>query len=378
MAGISRKKTKNGIKYTITYRDIFGKQHTSGLYDTIREAKEKLSIFNKHNLQNKNITIGEIFSLYFQRAEQNYAENTLINYKMYYARYFKKFENVKYIKFSSLAAQELISEIEKDSSYVALICFKFSKSAFNYAKKHDLIDNNYFEKVERPKLPIANINHLDQSQLIQVLQTCKKNYPRYYALLFTLIGTGLRIGELLALEKEDLNLVGRYIQIDKQYTNGKLKLKTKTDKSNRKVYLFNSLIDVLEEHIKTIPDEVKLLFPNSKGKYLHLPNLRRRVWEPLLKDCGITYRVRIHDLRGSFTDLSLAEGLSIKFTQNQLGHAKSETTLNVYARNNIDMVNRATERIGNVFARKCENFVRMPKNEAKNKIIQFPQNRRSI
>jgi len=46
MAGISKKKIKKGekviIKYTITYRDIFGKQHTSGLYDTIKEAKKDL------------------------------------------------------------------------------------------------------------------------------------------------------------------------------------------------------------------------------------------------------------------------------------------------------------------------------------------------
>ena len=46
MAGISKKriKTKNGevIKYTISYYDVFGKQHTSGIYDTIKEAKRDL------------------------------------------------------------------------------------------------------------------------------------------------------------------------------------------------------------------------------------------------------------------------------------------------------------------------------------------------
>ena len=46
MAGISKKrvKTKNGeiTKYTITYYDVFGKQHTSGIYDTIKEAKRHL------------------------------------------------------------------------------------------------------------------------------------------------------------------------------------------------------------------------------------------------------------------------------------------------------------------------------------------------
>ena len=46
MAGISKKriKTKKGYitKYTITYRDVFGKQHTSGVYETLKEAKKHL------------------------------------------------------------------------------------------------------------------------------------------------------------------------------------------------------------------------------------------------------------------------------------------------------------------------------------------------
>ena len=51
MAGISKKriKTKNGeiTKYTITYYDVFGKQHTSGIYDTIKESLEIWRSWNR-------------------------------------------------------------------------------------------------------------------------------------------------------------------------------------------------------------------------------------------------------------------------------------------------------------------------------------------
>ena len=69
MAGISRKKwIKKGkqiVKYTITYRDIFGKQHTYGTFDTIREAKAELQNFNDNskNISN-NVTIGQILKSY--------------------------------------------------------------------------------------------------------------------------------------------------------------------------------------------------------------------------------------------------------------------------------------------------------------------------
>ena len=51
--------------------------------------------------------------------------------------------------------------------------------------------------------------------------------------------------------------------------------------------------------------------------------------------------VRIHDLRGSYADIALACGASIKFVQNQLGHAKAQTTLDIYAKVNQDMIDRA-------------------------------------
>ena len=50
MAGISKKtiRTKKGtvIKYTISYYDIFGIQHTSGIYDTKKEAKKDINKYN--------------------------------------------------------------------------------------------------------------------------------------------------------------------------------------------------------------------------------------------------------------------------------------------------------------------------------------------
>lgn len=47
--------------------------------------------------------------------------------------------------------------------------------------------------------------------------------------------------------------------------------------------------------------------------------------------------IEIHDLRGSYINMSLSSGLSVKFAQNQAGHSKAQTTLDIYARYNQDM-----------------------------------------
>ena len=59
--------------------------------------------------------------------------------------------------------------------------------------------------------------------------------------------------------------------------------------------------------------------------------------------------MRLHDLRGSYIDLVLASGISPKFAQNQVGHAKNSTTMDCYTRNNLDMVRSATETMGAFF-----------------------------
>ena len=117
----------------------------------------------------------------------------------------------------------------------------------------------------------------------------------------------------------------------------------------RDVYITDDIIVILQEHIKSLPEGTKILFPSQVNGYLSDTNLRRRVWQPLLAYVGITDRIRLHDLRGSYADIALEHGASIKFIQNQLGHAKAQTTLDIYMKNNDDTIKNALEQMNGVF-----------------------------
>ena len=379
MAGISKKriKTKKGIitKYTITYRDIFGTQHTSGLYETIREAKKHLTDFENINPEKQHITYREIFQYFLNKARKKYAPTTVENYERYYKNHFLKISGIRYDKIESIAWQNFFDNIAQTSPHVAQDCLKMGKAAVNYCIKHGLIEHNVFNKVEKPEIPKANINHLTVYELKQVLSECKSSYSEYYALLYTFIGTGAREGEIFALKKEDFNYEEKSIRINKQFTRNRLVLKAKTASSNRTIYIFNDLAEILKSHIETLDKDNSLLFPNRAGNYINASNFRIRFWYKLLKLCNINKRVRLHDLRGSYIDMVLSSGLSIKFAQNQAGHSKSETTLNVYARNNYDMIAKATRKIDQIFNEKCEQNVRITENSRNNKILDFPKRR---
>lgn len=109
----------------------------------------------------------------------------------------------------------------------------------------------------------------------------------------------------------------------------------------------------------------------KKGGYINPSNFRNRIWKPLLKECGINYRVRLHDARGTYTDLILSNGLSGKFAQGQLGHEDYSTTYNIYARNSRDGVDNALDKLNELFSKKCEQNVSIKNNLEEKNIIQL-------
>ncbi len=360
MAGITRKirKYKNGknkVFYTITYRDIFGRQHTSGYYKTRTEAMEHISDFKNINPNVVEITFEEIFKPYIENVLHKYSHTTRATYNLYINIEFKKLFKVKYSKITSLELQKFIDEIENSRSpYVAQLCLKIARAVCNYALKHKLIKENKFLAIDNVIVSPKEKFHLTEAQEKEVLKNCKALYPKYYALFCTLMGTGMRIGELLALEIADINYENRSIRVNKQVTKGKYKDGTKNPArivkiNERDVFITDDIIAVLKEHIKAVPEGIRILFPNQVNSYLNDNNIRKRVWQPLLIYSGITNRIRLHDLRGSYADIAIEHGASIKFIQNQLGHQKAETTLNIYMKNNQDMVDKALKEMNGIF-----------------------------
>ena len=379
MAGISKKthKTKKGLvtKYVITYRDVFGKQHTSGFFDTLKEAKRELYKYEDVKRVNSNYTNGELFNIFIESIKTKFAKNTLNAYKTYLNVKLKPLLDIKYSKNNVLFLQEFFNQMEKDKPYTAHNVLKFCKGAINYLiKKRIISDSNIFDELDNIKRPPKNLHHLEIKDILKILECCKNSfyYSKHYVFLFTLIGAGLRIGEIIALNKSDFERTeyGGVLYITKQITAGELKYMPKTSKGYRKVYVFNLLAELIEEHIKKNKD-FDLLFPNEVGKPLSAENLRNRFWKNILKESQINKRIRLHDLRGSYIDLIIASGLSGKFAQNQAGHEDWNTTYNIYAQNSSDGVNEAMHKLNKIFSEKCEINVRLNQNRNSQKVVSI-------
>jgi integrase len=71
------------------------------------------------------------------------------------------------------------------------------------------------------------------------------------------------------------------------------------------------------------------VFTNEVGNALHPDNFRNRIWPKLLAKAELR-KVRIHDLRHTYASLLIAQGESVAYVKDQMGHHSIRVTVDTY------------------------------------------------
>jgi integrase len=183
------------------------------------------------------------------------------------------------------------------------------------------------------------IKAMTQAQRQLFLATAFHEAPRYYPLFFDLAGTGMRLGEGLALQPRDLDCPAKTIRIARAFLEDGI-LDTPKSGHGRTVDMSQSLADTLTAHEMTRKQE-KLkygwaelppwLFVTKKGTPIDPANVRRAMLR-VLKAASLPLHFTPHCLRHTYASILLAEGVSPVYVQEQLGHATIELTVSTYGR----------------------------------------------
>jgi len=200
---------------------------------------------------------------------------------------------------------------------------------YNFLIDIELINNNPLSRIKNLKeIKNHKIRALTSNEVKILLNTTKKYDYEFYPLLFTALFTGMRQGELLGLTWNSINWNSKKITVDKNYTHGNLGT-TKSGKI-RIVDMSKELVQVLKRwHLRCPLSKFGLVFPNKEGNYLNAANMLNRKFKPALKRAGIE-PVRFHDLRHTYASLLIANGVSMKYVQYQLGHSSIKMTMDLY------------------------------------------------
>ena len=169
-----------------------------------------------------------------------------------------------------------------------------------------------------------------------ILAEAKKRYPRtYYPLFLTAIRTGMRIGEILALQWGDVDWRGGFIEVRRNSYFGKID--TPKNGKTRRVDMSDQLAAVLKEHrhhqsadaLKKGRSMSEWIFPNSEGGVQKHPALVRKYLGFTLKHAGIRH-VTPHTFRHTFASWLIANGESLVYVRDQMGHNSIRITADLY------------------------------------------------
>ena len=233
----------------------------------------------------------------------------------------------------------LLMEIETDmlQDYVTLRLEKVKpktvvnelvpiKLMFKYAVKWRYLEINPAEGVERPRVEKEEMEILTPEEIKLFLEHVTLKYRTFF---LTAILTGLRRGELVGLQGEDIDWNHNQIHVRHSLWKGQI-VSPKTKSSVRRVDMTPTLVQELRQHkFSCSIEDSDFLFCNADGKPLSPDSLVRRQFLPALERAGVK-RVRFHDLRHTNVALRLEQGQNIKYIQNQLGHASIQTTIDRY------------------------------------------------
>ena len=231
---------------------------------------------------------------------------------------------------------------------------------FGFAEKQEVIQKNPMKRVDPPKVSRKEVDALTEEEARRFFLALGNCSLEFRCILEVLITTGLRRGECLGLQWQDIDFENETISVRRSvlYTpeTGIYVSKPKTSNSIRTIPVMKSTLYELQLLLK----ERVLFYPNTILSSAFVFSSEESPFEPRDPNAITKHLKRFmksahlpdlspHDLRHTCASLLLSSGADIKSVQEILGHADARTTLNFYVKTDLQQMRVATEKYASVF-----------------------------
>lgn len=201
------------------------------------------------------------------------------------------------------------------------------RSFLTYCAKRN-IETLAPNKIELPKTKHKQVTFLNTEEIIRMVEKIPMDTPnglRDRAIIELLFSSGLRVSELVALNRDHINITRREFMV-----RGK-------GQKDRPVFISSDAARHIENYLTTRKDSLKPLFISYRdttpqhldttGDFRRLtPRSVQRIVKHYALSAGITKHVSPHTMRHSFATDLLMNGADLRSVQSMLGHSNISTT----------------------------------------------------
>ena len=380
--------------YDFRWTSADGKRHSvyASTLEELRE-KEEAAIRDKQDgikTETRRVTVNDVFELWCD-LKRGLKDNTFQNYKYMYNMFVRpsfgklriasvKKSDVKRF-YNTLADEKILTIATIDNVHTVLHQVFDLAVDDNYIRSNptdhmlkELKQSHNFETEKRKALTIA-----EQQLFVDFL----KKHPQYnhwYPVFAVMLGTGMRVGEIVGLRWCDIDLEKGIISVNHTlvyYNQGDGKgcsfsintPKTRAGERTRPMLDFVKEAFLLEKkyqeetglHCKaTVDCYTDFIFVNRFGDVQHQGTLNKAI-RRIIRDCNDEVLLRgeddpvllpkfsCHSLRHTFTTRLCESGVNVKVIQDVLGHADISTTMDIYVDVTKDMKQKEFNVLGEYF-----------------------------
>jgi len=364
---------KRGMSYELRYREDFieangrlKRRHRSvvlGAFKNKKEAQRKAEVFLRPLNQGAcrpqlDVTLEDFWTRYFEpEILPMFKLSTRQLYRSLTERHFVPYFGVRKLhEIPRLEVQRFIT-LKRGEGYATKTLEHLRNllsRLFQTAVDWGMLQENPARGLKLPPREPRREVHILSAEGIQRLLGA---LPEPSRTIFALgIVTGLRIGELLGLKIDDVDLTGATLHVRRAFYRGEVG-SPKTRRGERSIPLASHVVGLLMHYLGGRTVQSEWLFSSKAGTPLNDRNLMRRQVEPVCKALGIPH-FGWHSLRHTFRTMAANRGIQPELVRAILGHESLETTM-IYM-HRVDSAEReAVEKVGEVLCPSVPNITKL-------------------